>query len=148
MPHNEPEGKGRARPVPAAVPVSRIPGVREAAETLNSRRLCVELLDVASLPQEGGSRATEPGSSGLPTAERHGGPQHAGEAGAAQVSQANVPPDPHGTARGRLLEAQSRSENSNSRRDADSQRRRRMSGHELVAPASPCGATPDERIRA
>src|SRR4051812_3485542 len=39
--------------------VSRIPGVRTTGETLISRRVCVEQLDVVSLPQEGGSRAIE-----------------------------------------------------------------------------------------
>ena len=37
------------------------------------------------------------------------GPQHAGEAGAGQVSQPNAPRDPRGTVRAELLEAQSRS---------------------------------------
>src|SRR3954470_9243198 len=36
----------------------------------------------------------EPGSSGLPTAERHGGPEHAGEAEAGEISEPNVPQDP------------------------------------------------------
>ena len=37
------------------------------------------------------------------------GPQHAGEAGAGQVSQPNAPRDPRGRARAGLREAQSRS---------------------------------------
>jgi hypothetical protein len=36
----------------------------------------------------------EPGSSGLPTTERHGGPQHAGEAEAGEISEPNAPQDP------------------------------------------------------
>ena len=35
------------------------------------------------------------------------GPQHAGEAGAGQVSYPNVPQDPRGKVRAELLEAQS-----------------------------------------
>ena len=38
----------------------------------------------------------EPGSSGSPTVERHGEPQHAGEAGAGEVSKPNALQDPHG----------------------------------------------------
>ena len=37
------------------------------------------------------------------------GPKHAGEAGAGQVSQPNVPRDPRGRVRAGLLEVQSRS---------------------------------------
>jgi hypothetical protein len=36
----------------------------------------------------------EPGSSGLPTAERHEGPEHAGEAEAGEISEPNAPQDP------------------------------------------------------
>ena len=49
----------------------------------------------------------EPGSSGLPTVERHGGPQPAGEAGAGEVSKPNAPQDPRGMVKATLLQVQS-----------------------------------------
>ena len=49
----------------------------------------------------------EPGSSGSPTVERHGEPQHAGEAGAGEVSKPNALQDPHGMVKALLLEVQS-----------------------------------------
>src|SRR3954468_23062875 len=51
----------------------------------------------------------EPGSSGLPTAERHGGPEHAGEAGAGEISEPNAPQDPRDRVKVRLPQIQSRS---------------------------------------
>lgn len=41
-----------------------------------------------------------PGSSGLPTTERYGGPQHAGEAGRAGARPAKAPQDPRGRVEG------------------------------------------------
>jgi IS605 OrfB family transposase len=52
---------------------------------------------------------SEPGPSGSPTVERHGGPQHAGKAGAGDVSKPNAPQGSRGMAKARLLEVQSRS---------------------------------------
>ena len=68
-----------------------------------------ELLEVISLSEGGGSRASEPGPSGSPTVERHGGPQHAGEAGTCDVSEARVPQGPRGKVKAKLPEVQSRS---------------------------------------
>ena len=48
----------------------------------------------------------EPGSSGSPTVERHGGPQPAGEAGAGDVSKPNAPQDQRGMVKATLLQVQ------------------------------------------
>src|SRR5436190_1064921 len=50
----------------------------------------------------------EPGSSGSPTVERHEEPQHAGEAGAGEVSKPNALQDPHGMVKALLLEVRAR----------------------------------------
>ena len=73
------------------------------------KALAGQLWIAVSFLQEGGSRAPEPGSFGLPTTERYGGPQHAEDAENDEVSEIMAPPDPRGMVKARLLKVQSRS---------------------------------------
>src|SRR5262249_37103774 len=59
------------------------------------------------LLKKGGFRAGKPGSTDLPTVERHGGPEHVSKAGNRIVSIATDPQDPRGMVKARLLEDQS-----------------------------------------
>jgi hypothetical protein len=60
---------------------------RACAPALRIQRSCASYYRM-SYPSfnEEVSRTIEPGSSGLPTAERHGGPEHAGKAEAGEIS--------------------------------------------------------------
>jgi hypothetical protein len=64
------------------------------------------------------------------------------------VSHGSVPQDPRGTAKARLSEAQSRPDQSQSRRYADSVRRRRMLCSAVPNKASPCDDVSGDRPRA
>src|SRR6516165_2610314 len=95
------------------------------------RRVCRATVHRIPVPDRKFS-GNEPGSSGSPTVERHGGPQPAGEAEAGDVSKPNAPPDPRGMVKATLLQVQSRSGHVQPRRYADLTRRHRLPGVRLL----------------
>src|SRR5262249_2175209 len=86
----------------------------------------------------------KPGSSGLPTVERHGGPEHAGKAEAGEVGEPNAPQDPRGMVKAGLLETNPDRDTGSpiANNPADETRCHRLSLPLGLVTTSPCGEIP------
>ena len=84
------------------------------------------------------------GHPAYPRSKGTGDHQHAGEAGAGDVSEPNAPQDPRGMVKAALLQVQSRSGHGRPRRYADSTRRHRVPRIRLLSSTNPYGEIPGD----